>query len=335
MRASSRPAGTLDRVLDRSVVLGYTRVGPALRRHWWAADPAPGSLEGRAVAITGANSGLGKATATGAARLGAEVWMLCRDVARGEAARDDVLAAVPGARLHVLRCDVSDLASLTEVARELTERAPRLHALVHNAGVLPPERSETAEGHELTLATHVLGPHLLTHLLRDVLAADEDARVVFVTSGGMYTRRLDVSDPEYTRGRYTGTEAYARTKRMQVHLAEEWARRLRGTGVTVHSTHPGWAGTPGLADSLPGFSRLTRPLLRSVDDGADTAVWLLVSPEAREATGRLWHDRAPRPTTYLTRSAPSVEDVRRLWDFCERSTADLRGSPDSQVPPSA
>ena len=321
MRSGSRLTGVLDRALDRSVVLGYSRVGPSLRRRWWPADPAGDALEGRVVAVTGANSGLGKATVAGATRLGAEVWMLCRSVERGEAARADVLAAVPHARVNVLRCDVSDLASLDAVARVLTERVPRLHALVHNAGVLPPERSETPEGHELTLATHVLGPHKLTRALREPLAADRDARVLFVTSGGMYTRRLDVTDPEHTRGTYTGTEAYARTKRMQVHLAEEWARRLLPDGVAVHSTHPGWAGTPGLTESLPGFTRLTRPLLRSVEDGADTAVWLLASAEGHEETGLLWHDRARRPTSYLSRTEPTREDVRRLWDYCESATA--------------
>lgn len=316
-RLAATLAGTLDRVLDRSVV-GYTRFGPLLRRRWWPADPAPDALRGRAVAVTGANSGLGKATALGAARLGAEVWMLCRDIARAESARTEITEAVPAARVHVLRCDVSDLAGLLEVARELVAAAPRLHGLVHNAGVLPEQRTQTADRHELALATHVLGPHLLTAELRGALAADGDARVVFMTSGGMYTRTLRMDDPEYARGRYSGTEAYARTKRMQVHLAEEWAQRLLASGVVVHSTHPGWAATPGLSDSLPGFSRLTGPLLRSAEDGADTAVWLLAADEARLTTGLLWHDREPRPTAYLRRGMPSRETVRGLWDYCEQ-----------------
>lgn len=321
MSLNPRAARTLDRVLDRSVVLGYTRIGPAFRRRWWPADPGSDALAGRVVAVTGANSGLGKATALGAASLGAEVWLLCRNVERGAAAREEILDRVSGAAVHVHACDVSDLAALPATARSLAGKAPRLHGLVHNAGVLPPRRTETADGHELALSTHVLGPHLLTRALRAPLATDGDARVVFVTSGGMYTRGLDVDDPEYTQGEYSGTEAYARTKRMQVHLAEEWARRLRGDGITVHSTHPGWAGTPGLTDSLPGFSRLTRPLLRSADSGADTAVWLLAAAEAHETTGLLWHDRAPRPTSYLRRTEPTRDQVRRLWDYCERATA--------------
>lgn len=320
MTPPSPPARVLDRLLDRSVVLGYTRVGAAVRRAWWPADPPAGALAGRVVAVTGANSGLGKATALGAARLGAEVRMLCRDLGRGEAARAEILAEVPGAVLHVHRCDVSDLATLPGVADELRAAVPRLHALVHNAGVMPPRRTESAQGHELTYATHVLGPHLLTHALREVLAADGDARVVFVTSGGMYTAPLDLDDLELTHTAYSGTRAYARTKRMQVHLAEEWARRLASERITVHSTHPGWAGTPGLTDSLPGFSRLVRPLLRSSESGADTTVWLLAAPEARETSGLLWHDRAARPTSYLSRTRPSPAQVRQLWDTVVAAT---------------
>lgn len=312
----------LDWLLDRSVVPGYTRIGYLLRRNWWPDDPAPGSLAGKVVAITGANSGLGKAATLGAARLGAEVRMLCRSLERGNAARDEVAAQLSGADLHVDRCDISDLGALPDVAASLMERAPRLHALVHNAGVLPPERRVTADGHELTLATHVLGPHLLTDALRPALAADGDGRVVFVASGGMYTQPLRLDDPEYARGDYSGTIAYARTKRMQVALAERWADRLRGEGISVHSMHPGWADTPGVKDSLPGFHRLAGPLLRSDAEGADTIVWLLAAPEAGRTSGLFWHDRRPRPTAYVVRpgTRPDPEQVDALWEFCVQAT---------------
>jgi NAD(P)-dependent dehydrogenase (short-subunit alcohol dehydrogenase family) len=310
----------LDRLLDRSVVLGYTRIGPALRRTWWPEDPAPHALSGRVVAITGANSGLGKATALGAALLGAEVRMLCRSVERGEAAREEILAELPDAVIHVDRCDVSDLTGVAEVGRSLAAEVPKLHALVHNAGVLPPDRAETRDGHELTFATHVLGPHILTDALRGPLVADADGRVIFVVSGGMYTQRLPLDDPEFTRSAYSGTVAYARTKRMQVHLAEEWAEELFGEGVSVHSTHPGWADTPGVETSLPLFRKVTGPLLRTAEQGADTTVWLLASREAHDSTGLLWHDRRPRPTSFLSRTEPTPDEVRRLWDLVVAAT---------------
>lgn len=307
----------LDTLLDRTVVPGFSRIGYALRRGGWT---DPGSLAGRVVAVTGANSGLGKATVAGAARLGADVRMLCRDRERGEHARLEILDAVPGAALSVEVCDVSSFDSVRAAAERLAGSAPELHGLVHNAGVLPPRRGETADGHELALATHVLGPHLLTALLLPVLAADGDARVVFVSSGGMYGQRLRVEDPEFREGEYGGTAAYARTKRMQVVLAEQWARHLGDGPVHVHSMHPGWADTPGITESLPGFGRVMGPILRTPEQGADTAVWLLAAREPGRTSGLFWHDRRPRPTSYLPRTRSTPDQERALWDFCVEAT---------------
>ncbi len=310
----------LDTALDRAIVPGYSRIGFRLRRGWWAEDPRPDALAGHTVAITGANSGLGRAAAVGAARLGAAVRMLCRDEQRGEAARAEILAAVPAADVRVDRCDLSDLASVRAAADRLRAELPALRGLVHNAGVLPAERTETGDGHELTVATHVLGPHLLTEQLRPLLAAATDARVAFVSSGGMYAQRLRIDDPEFHEGEFDGTAAYARTKRMQVVLAQLWAKRLVDDGVAVHAMHPGWAATPGVTDSLPRFATLTAPILRSAEQGADTVVWLLAAEAAGRSTGLFWHDRRPRPTSYLPFTRSSDADAERLWDYCSVAT---------------
>jgi dehydrogenase/reductase SDR family member 12 len=314
-----QPAGEAawDRVLDRSL-LGYTRVGPALRHRHWPADPKAGALVGRPALVTGANRGIGKAIAEGLARLGAEVHLVVRDTAAGQRARADLLAAVPGADVHVDRCDISSLAAVRDYAATV---APGARVLVHNAGVLPAERHTSVDGHELTLATHVLGPHLLTALLAPALAAD--ARVIWLTSGGMYAHGLDLSDPQYERGRYRGAAAYGRTKRMQAVLATLWAERLAGTGISVHAAHPGWVATGGVTASLPRFAALTRPLLRGADQGADTVTWLAATDDPGLGTGRLWHDRAPRPFHYLRRTRETVEQRRRLWQLC----VDLTGAP--------
>jgi dehydrogenase/reductase SDR family member 12 len=314
-----QPAGEAawDRVLDRSL-LGYTRIGPALRRRHWPADPKAGALVGRPALVTGANRGIGKAIAEGLARLGAEVHLVVRDTAAGQRARADLLAAVPGADVHVDRCDISSLAAVRDYAATV---APGVRVLVHNAGVLPAERHTSVDGHELTLATHVLGPHLLTALLAPALAAD--ARVIWLTSGGMYAHGLDLSDPQYERGRYRGAAAYGRTKRMQAVLATLWAGRLAGTGISVHAAHPGWVATGGVTASLPRFAALTRPLLRGADQGADTVTWLAATDDPGLGTGRLWHDRAPRPFHYLRRTRETVEQRRRLWQLC----VDLTGAP--------
>lgn len=308
----------VDTLLDRTIVPGYSKIGYALRRTWWSADLPADSLLGHTVAITGANSGLGKATAIGAARLGADIRMLCRDVERGEKARAEVLAACPDASITVDECDLSRLKSTRATASRLRDELPSLRALVHNAGVLPPERAETEDGHELTVATHILGPHLLTADLQPLLTADGDGRVVFVSSGGMYTQRLRTDDPEFHEGSFDGTTAYARTKRMQVVLAELWAERT--PGVAVHAMHPGWADTPGITDSLPTFAKFTAPILRTAAQGADTAVWLLGSEAAGRTSGLFWHDRRPRPTSYLPFTRYTAEDAEKLWDYCVVAT---------------
>ncbi|WP_370961603.1 SDR family NAD(P)-dependent oxidoreductase [Amycolatopsis sp. cg9] len=302
----------LDTLLDRTVVAGYSRLGYVLRRRAWAADdPAPDALRGRVALVTGASSGLGEATAAGLARLGAEVVLVVRDLERGERALGRVRALAPAAKVRTARCDVADFASV----REFAAGEPRADVLVHNAGVLPPRREETGAGHEITLATHVLGPLLLTELLRPALRASADARVIWVSSGGMYTQPLAVDDPEYRTGRYRGATAYARTKRMQVELTPVLAERWRADGIAVHSTHPGWADTPGLAASLPSFRRLVGPALRRAAEGADTAVWLAAT-EPGPPPGRFWHDRQDRPAHLLPGTRPAAGDAERLLRYC-------------------
>lgn len=310
----------VDRLLDRLVVPGYSRIGFAVRRLGW--DPlAEDALAGRTVLVTGATGGLGLEIAAGCARLGATVHVLGRDRARGEEAMRRLRREVHGGQFVLEMCDVGSLADVERFCADLAARVPRLDGLVHNAGVMPPERTETADGHETTLAVHVLGPHLMTHLLTESLAA-AGGRVVPMSSGGMYAQRLHAEDPELRHGEYSPTGAYARTKRMQVVLAELWAERLAPRGVTVHAMHPGWADTPGVRTSLPMFRLVTSPILRTAREGADTAVWLLATPELTPATGGFWHDRVARPTHVLPRTRESAQDRTAFWEFCEAAVAD-------------
>lgn len=161
--------------------------------------------------------------------------------------------------------------------------------------MLAATREMTPEGLERTLATNLVGAFLLTELLRGELAASADARLVFVSSGGMYPRRLDVATLHHDRDPFDGVQAYADTKRAMVELAEHYAQTL-SPGITVSAMHPGWAETPGVARSLPVFHTLTKLILRSAEEGADTVVWLAASPRAKGRTGLFWLDREPRPT---------------------------------------
>ncbi|GLP73693.1 hypothetical protein TUM20983_08030 [Mycobacterium antarcticum] len=303
----------LDTVLDRSVLLGYTRIGSNVRRAWWPADPAAGALAGKRVVVTGATAGLGEAMAESFARLGATVHLLGRNPQKVTRSAGSIRGRVPGAVVIEEVCDVGDLDAVRAWTDDLSGRIDALHGLVHNAGMMPKQRAETPQGHELQLACHVLGPQVMTERLLPLLRNAGGSSVVFVSSGGMYSARLSVDDMESTRGEYDGVRVYAKTKRMQVVLADAWAERSSGSDVRVESMHPGWAQTPGVAEALPTFQKLTGPLLRDARDGGDTAVWLVATrPPSRPP--HFWHDRAQRPTTVGWQRSEDPATVARFLD---------------------
>jgi NAD(P)-dependent dehydrogenase (short-subunit alcohol dehydrogenase family) len=262
--------------------------------------------------ITGASTGLGLATARMCAKAGASVVLISRDPERGEAALNEVRGlASRDSSVGFLQCDLSDLDSVRQLAAKLAKSHPAIDALVLNAGVLLHERRITDDGIELAWATNVVGPYLLEQLLlgqREAAAG----RVVMVTSGGAYSQRLALPEVDAAGDRYDGSAVYARTKRAQIALAELQAEQLADRGIAVHAVHPGWADTPGVQDSLPTFRRLTAPLLRDSDQGADTIAWLALADPPELSSGLLWHDRRPRPRHRVPGQAESEAERKAL-----------------------
>ena len=296
MNTTSALTRIADAALDRTLI-GYTKLGSGLRRLWWPDDPPPGTLAGKRVVVTGATAGIGEAMALSFAELGATVHLLGRTPEKVKRSAGIVRGRVPGSVVVDEVCDVGDLDAVRAWTDDLSGRIDALHGIVHNAGGMPKKRAETAQGHETQLAVHVLGPHLITERLLPLLRNASGSSVVFMSSGGMYSAPLDADDMESTRGDYDGVRVYARTKRMQVVLADAWAQRLAGTDVRVESMHPGWAETPGVAEALPTFQKVTGPVLRDTTDAADTAVWL-VATRPESVPPHFWHDRAQRPSTF-------------------------------------
>jgi dehydrogenase/reductase SDR family member 12 len=289
-------------------VPSFTNVGYWL--HSRDHQPLDIDMSGRTVLITGATGGLGRAGAEKLAAMGARTLIVGRNAEKLAAATADIGGEVSG-----YQCDLSLMSEIRGLATRILEEEKRLDVLINNVGVLLSERQLTEEGLERTFATDLAGHFLLTNLLLARLIESAPSRVVNITSGGMYSERIEPDDLQFEARDYKGSAAYAHAKRGQVILTEMWAKRLEGTGVSFHAMHPGWAATGGVAASLPTFNTLMRPFLRSAEQGADTMVWLAAATEPAAAkSGELWFDRETVPKHFLARTQETPEDQQRLWD---------------------
>jgi NAD(P)-dependent dehydrogenase (short-subunit alcohol dehydrogenase family) len=236
---------------------------------------------------------------------------------------------------------MADPGAVAAFATRLSERYEHLDALIHNAGALTRPYQVTPAGVEVTVATHVLGPYVLTAKLAPLLRRNPGAIIVTVSSGGMYTQRFDLDSLEMGPTDYDGVMAYARAKRAQVVLARAWAHRLASAGVASFAMHPGWVDTPGLQSGLPRFRALWRPLLRTPAEGADTVVWLAASGPAAEAsslgvptaTSGFFHDRRSRSDHHFPLLRPTHPgDDDALLEWCAARTGIETPFPTAAVP---
>jgi len=305
----------IDRAMDATIAPGFTSLGYRVRSKDWGPTP---DLSGRAMLVTGASSGLGAGTCELLAEAGADVHMLVRDLEKGERVREGIAERTGSKALRLWLCDVSDQGSVRKFAQTFLAEVPRLDALVNNAGVMPPKRALSADGIELSFATNVTGPLLLALELVPVLSEAAPGRVINVSSGGMYSAKLDARDLQLEQRDYDPVKFYAHTKRCEVIITELSQERLGGQGVVFNSAHPGWADTPGVQESLPAFRKVMGPFLRDARQGADTLAWLCWAQEPIASPGRFWHDRRARPTHKLPNTKESQEARERLWDECNR-----------------
>jgi len=297
------------------VAYAFSRLGYNRRAKTFRAADLERSLAGRTYVVTGANSGIGKEVARGLAERDADVWLLCRNRERGEAAQAELDALGNGA----VKLELVDMSDLSSIALLLERWKPaQVTALVHNAGALFHERVNVPPGVERTFALHVLGPEALTRGLLPALRRGQ-GRVVYVASGGMYAERLSVDLLRCPPDPFDGTRAYARAKRAQVVLTQMWAEREREVGFFV--MHPGWADTPGVETALPGFYKVTKRFLRTPAEGADTALWLAAAENTRLPSGAFVFDRAEAKRHLMPGTRADRSEWDRLWNVVDGAVA--------------
>jgi NAD(P)-dependent dehydrogenase (short-subunit alcohol dehydrogenase family) len=272
------------------------------------------SMQGKICMVTGANSGIGKATALALAQMGATVVMVCRDRARGEEARSEIITKSRNNAVDLLLADLSSQESIQQLVERFKQRYTHLHVLINNAGAAFTGRRETVDGLEMTLAVNYLAPFLLTHLLLDVLKASAPARIVNVSSGSHKAGYIKLDNLQ-SKNPYRSMKVYGQAKLAVVLFTYELARRLEGTGVTVNCLHPGFVATHfGQRDAGLAFRLLVKAIGSfgaSPQEGAKTSISLASSPEVEGVTGKYFVKSIPRRSAAISYDE-SLQ--RQLWE---------------------
>ena len=293
------------------------------RKHWL---PMSASLKGKRMIVTGASSGLGLATARELAQRGAELILVMRNPKRAKEVVQDLKTETGNEAIRAELADLSLMADVDALAKRLLKEGKPVDVLVNNAGALFNDWGETSEGLEQSFALLLLSPWRLTQSLHPLLKAAGKSRVINVVSGGMYSQKLCVDQLEARPQKYAGATAYARCKRALTVVTQEWADRWAKDGIVVNAMHPGWADTPGVETALPAFHSLTRFILRTPEEGADTIVWLCAASEVAGVSGKLFLDREPRTTHLLSRTREEPAEREKLMSFLENFATDAKAA---------
>ncbi len=276
-------------------------------------------MQGKICLLTGANSGIGKATALGLAQLGATVVMVCRDRARGEAAQSEIKAKSGNDAIDLLLADLASQQSIRQLAEDFKQRYSQLHVLINNAGVYNLTRRETVDGLEMMFAVNHLAPFLLTNLLLDVIKASAPARIINVSSRSHEAGYINLEDLQSEK-HYRPIRTYGQSKLAMVLFTYELARRLQGTGVTVNSLHPGFVATNIAQGNLPPVARATAKVILSIfgtspEEGAKTSIYLASSPDVAGITGKYFVKSVPKRSTPISYDESLQQ---RLWEESAR-----------------
>jgi len=269
--------------------------------------------------ITGANSGIGKVTARELAKQGMHIIMVCRNQAKGEEARTEILPVAKG-KVDLLTCDLASPDSIVRLARQVYASYSHLDILINNAGLILDKPGYTAEGFEETFAINHLGTFLLTNLLLDLVKKGTEPQVITVSSDAHKWGKWDINDVARP-ARFKSLTAYANSKLANILFASELARRFKAYGITSNSLHPGAVRTNFGADAGSGLFvwlfNLARPFFLTPEQGAETTIYLATSPEVKKMTGLYFDKKKPKSPS---RDAQSEVNARKLWEKSEEWT---------------
>jgi retinol dehydrogenase 12 len=280
-------------------------------------SPQSGELSGRTFLITGANTGIGRATAAGLANRGGRVYLACRSEQKGRAAAAAIVAASGNEAVTFLPLDLADLASVRTCAEQFLARGEPLHVLINNGGVAG-QRGITRDGFELAFGVNHLGHFALTAALLDCLAASAPARVVNVSSDSHYQAKgIDFEAVRQRTASTTGMREYAVSKLGNVLFTQELARRVAGRGITAYALHPGVVAS----DIWRRVPWPVRPLIKrrmiTTEEGARTSLYCATAPELAQVSGRFCDDCRERKASAVA----TGELAGTLWEHSEAWTA--------------
>jgi NAD(P)-dependent dehydrogenase (short-subunit alcohol dehydrogenase family) len=272
-------------------------------------------LKGKVALITGATSGIGKETAKELAKMGATIVFTTRDDKKGKETKEEIVRYSGNKDIHVLFCDLASFDSIRKCCEEFKEKFDRLDVLINNAAIWDYTRRVSKDGIENILATNLLAPFLMTHLLLDLLKKSAPSRIINLTSG-LHSGTINFDDIEFTK-KFSGFKAYRQSKLGVILSTRLLAKKLEGTGVTVNTVHPGMTNTNLGRDA----GRISRAIFKLISKdpkiGAETSIYLASSPEVEEVTGEYWYKKMKDRSS---EESYDMELARRLWDVCMKYT---------------
>ncbi len=275
------------------------------------------SMKGKICMITGANSGIGKATAKALAEMDATVVMVCRDRKRGEIAQEEIIKETGYTNVDLLLCDLSSIEDIRKLVSKFMNKYQNLHVLINNAGIMLKRRLLSVDGFEMNFAVHHLAPFLLTNLLLDVLKNSAPSRIVNVSSAGHRMAKIDIDDLQSENKKYRLFRVYGVSKLALMLFTYELSRRLEGTNVIVNALHPGVVNT-NLSREHSAFSRgFAKLFFKKPQKGAETSIYLASSPDVEGITGKYWVKKQQKNSS---EESYNEEYAKRLWEISAEMT---------------